>query len=172
MKDKSGYFIVKEVGRVNEEEIRSYVRGIKYIENVIIEENGKNGEIKKVDEEKKEEEKDRKKGKSFSSYRIKITTSIADMVRVFEAMYESGMISVKVPIRVISELFFDEIPEQNKFVNKYHSTKDQMKKKDSSSNSDKLLKFILILARKSFKKKAKLDKLIGQLMELRKELEY
>ena len=71
MKDKSGYFIVKEVGRVNEEEIRSYVKGIKYIENVIIEENGKNGEIKKVDEENKVEEKEREKGKyQFSKYRI------------------------------------------------------------------------------------------------------
>ncbi len=102
--------------------------------------------------------------------RIKIKTSFADIVRNFESMFEADWISSKTPIRKIAEIFFSEIPDQIKFVNSYYSTKEQINKStSSSSDSEKVAKFIMLLAGKSLtKKKKELDEIINFLIELRK----
>ena len=166
MSSKSGFYIVKEVGGNNEREIKSYLEGIRFIEGVIEKETSNKEGTKTV----KEEGKDEKLSNNMSRCKIKILSYKADIVRIFEAMFEADIISSKTTIKQIAEIFFNEIPEQIKFVNKYYSTRDQIKKKDSSSNSDRMLKFVMILIEKNFKKKEKeLEKLIYFLIRLKKK---
>ena len=87
-----------------------------------------------------------------------------------EKLLKKGeQLSTKTTIRKIAEIFFHEIPDQIKFTNNYYSTRSQINKNESSSsNSKKIVKFMMILAEKSLRnKRTELDQLINFLLKLR-----
>ncbi|MEJ2616870.1 MAG: hypothetical protein P8Z35_18090 [Ignavibacteriaceae bacterium] len=169
--EKSEIYLKSKVESSNENEIKNCIAGIRFIENEIIEESENKEETERIQEAVQYEEKAEGQKDVISCSKILILTKKADIVRIFDAMYETDMISTQSTIKQIAELFFNEVKAKSDFVNTYNSTKDQMEKNESSTNSKKILRFIMVLAEKSFRHKRKeLDQLIKFLTTLRKNI--
>lgn len=103
--------------------------------------------------------------------RIKTKSSFSDIVRIFEGMKATGIISIKTPVKEFAELFFSDISDKLYFERKYNSTKNRIEKEKSSSNSKELLYFILYLIEKAYKgKEEELEKIIKYAEEMQKNM--
>ncbi|MGA9292637.1 MAG: hypothetical protein WCE54_10565 [Ignavibacteriaceae bacterium] len=171
LNEKSEFYLKSKVDSSNEDEIKNCIAGIRCIENEIIEESENKEETERIQEAVPCEEKAEGHTDVISSNKILILTKKADIVRIFDAMYDTDMISTQSTIKQIAELFFNEVKAKTDFVKIYNSTKDQMEKNESSTNSKKILRFIMLLAERSFRHKRKeLDQLINFLVTLRKNI--
>jgi len=77
--------------------------------------------------------------------KISIIEEQINIVRIFEAMYSSGIISAKTEIKQIAQLFFSNTRDIDKFVTNYNRLKKIILDKDPRSNSKKITKFIKLL---------------------------
>jgi len=103
--------------------------------------------------------------------RISLKTSMADIVRIFEAMKEAGIISLKTEVKQIAELFFGEVADKNSFEKKYNATKCRIKKEESASKSAELFQFIITVINKSYKGKgAEIERIIKYLETMQKNI--
>ena len=167
---KSKFSINYEVDGNDENEIKRGIKKLRRIQNELKDDAEKSEIIEKPEEGKDIGEKERGKLDLVNKYKIIILASMADMVRLFESLFEAAMISPTTTIMQIAEMFFSELPEQIKFTNKYYSTKNRIKKDESSSNGENVVLFMERFAEKSLKNKGEeLDHLINFLLELRKK---
>ena len=103
--------------------------------------------------------------------RIMIKSGLSDVVRIFEAMKEAGIISLKTEVKQFAELFFSEVTDKSSFERKYNATKSRMKKEESSSNSKELFEFVTGLISTSYKGKgAEIERIIKRLEEMQKNI--
>jgi len=86
-------------------------------------------------------------------YRIFIKSGISDIVRIFESMKDSGIISRKTEVLKIARLFFHSPIDKSKFVAKYNSIKREINYNNRNSNSRELADFVKKLITKNFKNK-------------------
>lgn len=99
--------------------------------------------------------------------RIKLTSSITDIVRIFEAMKAANIIDNRTPVKAIAHLFYSEENDIKDFEKKYNAIKYRIKRDESASNSEELLEFIKRLIDECFKgKDAEIEKLIKHLEKL------
>ena len=77
--------------------------------------------------------------------RISIGEEQVDIVRIFEAMYSSGIISAKTGIEQVARLFFNDPEGIDKFVTYYNNQKNRILEEGSKSNSKNLKQFIKLL---------------------------
>ena len=103
--------------------------------------------------------------------RVMIKSSLADVVRIFEAMKESGIISLKTEVQQFAELFFGEVTDKISFEKKYNATKSRIKKEGSSSNSKELFKFIINILSSSYNgKEVEIEKIIKHLESIQRNI--
>ncbi len=161
VKDKAEYYIVTKVGKGNKSEIKSCIDGIELIKEVLNSELNKEG-IKEAGETHTNIE---------GIERLKIKSSFSDIVRIFEAMKQAGIISDKTPVRQFAELFFSDISGQIRFERNYNATKNRIEKLKSTSNSKELLDFILLMIENCFKgKDLELEKIVRHIEYLQKNI--
>ncbi len=96
--------------------------------------------------------------------KIKGKYGLVDIARIFEAMKNAGIISTKTEVSQIAQIFFTDTLERTKFITKYNSTKSDIKKNFTNSNSTELVEFVKILISSSFDKKG------SELLELEKHI--
>ncbi len=103
--------------------------------------------------------------------RIKIKSSMTDIVRIFESLKKAEIISSKTSVKQIAGQFYTELQDKDIFEKRYNSTKSRLKKEESSSNSEALVKFIKILCEDGFKNKEReLEDIIEHMEELQKNM--
>ena len=101
--------------------------------------------------------------------RMKIKSRFSDVVRIFESMKESGIVSNKTTVKQFGELFFSNMADILIFERKYNSTKNRIEKENSTTNSEELLNFTLYLIENGFKEKDEaLEKIIKHVERLQK----
>ena len=133
VKDSSKYYVVTKAGSRSAVDLKSAIDGLKsakeileneftVIEAVGLSESG--GDAKNIE-------------------RMKVKSSLTDVVRIFEAMKESEIISNKTPVKEFAAMFFHEPTEKYLFERNYNATKSRLKNDGSSSNSDELVEFII-----------------------------
>jgi hypothetical protein len=103
--------------------------------------------------------------------RIKILSSMSDVVRILEAKKKAGIISTKTEVKQIAKMFHTETADSFLFEKKYNATKNRLEKEKSSSNSQPLVYFIKILCEEAFHNKEKqIEEIIGHLEGLQKNI--
>ncbi len=103
--------------------------------------------------------------------RIMIKSSLADVVRIFETMKATGIISLKTEVKQFAELFFYEVTDKISFEKKYNATKSRMKKEGSSSKSEELFIFVITMINTSYKGKgAEIERIIKHLEAMQKNI--
>ena len=85
--------------------------------------------------------------------RIKITSSLSDVVRILSAMIRAKIISMKTEVKQFAQMFFSEPIEQINFEKKYNATYNRIKKEESSTKSEPLVEFVITLCKEAFKNK-------------------
>jgi len=123
--------------------------------------------------EKKEEGISCNEDKNYKEIieRIKIKSSMTDIVRIFESLKKAEIISSMTSVKQIAEQFYAELQDKEIFEKRYNSTKSRLKKEGSSSNSEALVKFIKILCEEGFKnKEMELEDIIKHVEELQKNM--
>jgi len=96
--------------------------------------------------------------------KLKIQGKLVDIVRIFEAMFATGIISAKTEIKQIAQLYFNDPLDIDKFVDNYNSQKSRIGYNASKSNSPNLKLFIEELS-KGLKEKD-VDEIIDYLGKL------
>ncbi len=161
VREEKKYYLVTRAGSNIVREMKNIIDGLenmryKFEEEVAI--------IETVDS--KEE-----KAALGTGNRIKAKSGITDIVRIFEAMKEEEVIWSNTPVKDIAELFFIESADKYLFEKRYNSIKSRLKKEESSSNSEALIRFVITLCRKSFNdKEYALEKIIRSLEEIQKNI--
>lgn len=84
---------------------------------------------------------------------VKIIGKMSDIVRIFEAMKEAQIVSMKTEVTQIAKLFFNDPLEAKKFTNQYYARKDDIADNKRLSRSPELKQFINNLIEKSFNQK-------------------
>ncbi len=161
IKEKLECYIITKVNNWGKNDITTCVDGIQAIREVL------NRKKKNNESEEPEEIKD-----DFNVVdRIKIKSSLTDVVRIFEAMKQAEIISDKTPVRQYAELFFSDIAGQIRFERNYNATKNRIEKLKSTSNSKELLNFILFMIEKCYKgKDSELEKIVRHIEYLQKNI--
>lgn len=77
--------------------------------------------------------------------KILITEEQVDIVRIFEAMYSSGIITAKTEARQIAQLFLSDSGGIEKFVANYNNQKRKILEEGTKSNSKNLKQFVKLL---------------------------
>lgn len=96
-------------------------------------------------------------------------SGVSDIVRIFEAMFDSHIISMKTEVTQIAKMFFSDPLEAKNFTDQYYARKNDNDKFNRNSNSKELVKFIEIIIEKSFNKKETiLDELADHIAKVRK----
>lgn len=96
---------------------------------------------------------------------------LSDVVRIFEAMNEAGIISTKTEVKQIVQMFFKEANDIKALEANYNATKSRIKNHRSSSNSKELVKFIIYLCGNSFHdKEVELHEIILSLEQIKKNI--
>ncbi len=95
--------------------------------------------------------------RNASSYtgvsKIKVKSSITDIVRIFEAMKAAEIISMKTSVAQFAELFFSETIDVKKYEANYNARKSEIANLGRNSYSKELENFIKIIIKDSFGKK-------------------
>lgn len=95
---------------------------------------------------------------SITLPKIRINSSLSDIVRIIESMKKSNVISSKTEVKQIVNLFNDPKMTEAKF----NSTKSRLDKQESKSYSLELKNFVKLLTEKSYKGK---DKILNELIK-------
>ena len=143
--EKNEYYIVTKLGpdKKNPQEC------IEIIEEI------KNGVIEQVSNMKYEDR---------NANKIKVKSSLSDIVRIFEEMKRSGIISSKTSTQQIAELFFTDTAEKLRFEKNYNAVKNRIKRDYSSTNSTAIKEFLVNLSVNiSGSKSTELEEIIYQL---------
>ncbi len=161
VREERRYYLVSRAGSNVVRDIQNLIEGLRNIEGVL------EDDVAVIETTESKEEK----ATLGTGDRIKVKSGMTDVVRIFEAMKEEGVISSKTTVKDIAELFFSEPADKYLFEKKYNSIKNRLKKDGSSSNSEELIMFVLTLCRKSFyDKEYALEKIIKSLDELQKNI--
>ncbi len=101
---------------------------------------------------------------------IKITGKIPEVVRIFEAMKDAEIISLKTESAQIGRIFFSEKLEVKNFASTYNARKKDLIEEERSTSSEPLLKFINNLIEISYKSKPEfLDNITNHIEGIRKK---
>ena len=99
---------------------------------------------------------------------VKITGRVPEVVRIFEAMKSSEIISLKTEASQIGKIFFSERIDVKTFAAKYNARKKDLIEEERSTTNESLLKFVNDLIETSYKGKPEmLDKLSGHIERVR-----
>ena len=87
--------------------------------------------------------------------KINARSGLSDVVRIFESMKESGIISAKTEVSQIVSIFFSESVDNKRAIDTYNRNNSEIRNDESNSNSKQLVEFTKILITKSFGRKKK-----------------
>jgi len=103
----------------------------------------------------------------------KMRGKMAEVVRIFEAMKTSEIISLKTEAAQIGRVFFSEKMDIKSFALKYNARKKDLIEEERSTSSEPLVKFVNDLIEISFKGKTEiLDKISTQIERVKKNRIY
>jgi hypothetical protein len=101
---------------------------------------------------------------------VKITGRVPEVVRIFEAMKSSEIISLKTEASQIGKIFFSEKFDVKTFAAKYNARKKDLIAEERSTRSETLLKFLKGLIEISYKGNPEmLDKISEHIERVRKQ---
>ncbi len=103
------------------------------------------------------------KEKQIDLYKLKIVSSLSDVVRIFESAIEALIISGDTEVKQITQMFYEERPTKVPLEMKYNADNNKIRKGCKPFNIKKLVNFVKIFCAKSFK---------GQYEELEEIIEY
>ncbi len=111
--------------------------------------------------------------RNASSYtgvsKIKVKSSITDIVRIFEAMKTAEIISMKTSVAQFAELFFSETIDVKRYEANYNARKSETINLGRNSNSKQLENFVKIIINDSFDKKDRvLESIIRNIEQIQK----
>jgi hypothetical protein len=160
LKENTEYFIVAKLFNNKSNVIVDCIDGIETIKKTLKQ------DINKINEEENQ--------KNISCptdiERIKIKSSLTDVVRIFEAMKKAEIIFNKTEVKQFAQLFYSEPIEKLNFERKYNSAKSRIIKEKSSSNSKELVEFIKYLCEDGLiRKDSEIDEIIKHLEQIQKK---